>query len=133
MPAVVVAVINLPKRQATCPSLPVVPPKPANSSVRSESLLYSHSGISGLIGKVVTVPPPINTLGESSQLVLSPTRKAGWPLMLTLSAPCAICMLGLSLRQATWLLVASVAGLPLCLLKSPQTCVKSHSIKLNHI
>jgi hypothetical protein len=66
----------------------------------------------------VTVSLPINTLGEpsitcASQLVLSPTREAGWPLMLTLSDPYAICMLGPSLLQTAWLLVASAAGLPL--------------------
>ncbi|CVA83774.1 Uncharacterised protein [Serratia marcescens] len=137
MPTAAVAVIRVPARQAmrasllmpgslpsslpSAPSLPAAPPtpptRPANSSVRSETL-YSQSGTSGLIGKVVTVPPPINTLGEpsitcASQLVLSPTREAGWPLMLTLSEPCAICMLGPSSLQATWLLVASAAGLPL--------------------
>ncbi|CAI0690696.1 Uncharacterised protein [Serratia entomophila] len=137
MPTAAVAVISAPARQAmrpsllmpgsllsilpSAPNLPTAPPtpptSPANSSVKSETL-YSHSGTSGLIGKVVVVPPPIDTLGEpsitcASQLVLSPTREAGWPLMLTLSDPCAICMLGPSSLHATWLRVAMAAGLPL--------------------
>ncbi|MNE08462.1 hypothetical protein D3C76_1230690 [compost metagenome] len=50
------------------------------------------------MSRTVAVPPPMRTLGDTfsftsivaSQVVLSPERAAGWPLMNTLSEPCAM-------------------------------------------
>ncbi|MNE11270.1 hypothetical protein D3C80_1040220 [compost metagenome] len=55
------------------------------------------------ISRTVAVPPPMRTLGETfaftsivaSQVVLSPDRAAGWPLMKTLSDPCAMKLSGI--------------------------------------
>ena len=40
-------------------------------------------------------------------------REAGWPLIKTLSEPCAICIAGPSCSHSTRLTVAIAAGLPL--------------------
>ncbi len=62
--------------------------------VKSEAVV-TQDGISGSISSVACVPPPILTLGEpsitvASQVVLSPTREAGNPLIYTEPEPSAI-------------------------------------------